>query len=72
MRMAVPFIMQNANKKRKIVVLSCPQLSFKMKKTTGDNFGQLINNEWASPLAYRTLTGKEQLLFKVVLSCRLK
>ncbi len=23
----------------------CPKLSFKIKKTTGDNFGQLINNE---------------------------
>ena len=45
MRMAVPFIMQNAHKKRKFVVLSCPKLSFKIKKTTGDNFEQLINNE---------------------------
>ena len=41
MRMAVPFSMQNAHKKRKIVVLSCPQLSFKMKKATGGYFGQL-------------------------------
>jgi len=45
MRMAVPFIMQNAHRKRKIVVLSCPKLSFKIKKTTGDNLKQLINNE---------------------------
>ena len=30
MRMAVPFSMQTAHRKRKIVVLSCPKLSFKI------------------------------------------
>ena len=33
-----PLSMQNAHRKRKIVVLSCPKLSFKMKKTTWDNY----------------------------------
>ena len=65
MRMAVPFSMQNAHKKRKIVVLSCPQLSFKMKKTTGDNFGQLINNGETS-LSMQTAHRKRKI---VVQSC---
>ena len=37
MRMAVPLQHPERSQERKIVVQSCPKLSFKIKKTTGDN-----------------------------------